>query len=736
MPHRSVVIHGHYYQPPREDPWLEEVNVEATAAPFHDWNARIEYECYRVIVAARVLDRQGRIERVMNTLAYTSFDFGPTLFEWMERAAPGTYAAVLEADRVSAARLGHGNAMAQPYHHVILPLASRRDKVTEVRWGIADFRRRFGRSPEGMWLPETAVDDETLDVLAEHGIRFTVLAPHQVTGAPADGAPGLYRTANGREIALFAYDGGVSHGIAFGGLLRDSQHWADLMAGDAPANGEQPAPSLISAATDGETYGHHHKFGDMALAAVLDALSNRPHVRVENYASFLARHPATVPVQLVAPSAWSCAHGVERWRSDCGCRMVGSTNQRWRAPLRAAVEGLAAELHALFEREGSQFFRDVWAVRDWYGEQPDGPPGAGVDELPVRARELLEMERGALRMATSCAWFFDDIGGLEPLQVMRYAAHAVDLAGPPGRAMEQRFMAQLSEAHSNDMALGTGHAIYAKRVRAPLPHTVRAAAGYAVVRRFGAPVEAGQAFCCAMQDDAGVVTLRERRTGRRHAFEVVVDVPGATSATPPTPMSVPVVRVPAAIEGLEDTGSPLATRGVPQRPEPRIMRRADADQRALTVLVRPVGDGTDAADAPLGVALKLPDLPERARHAVELVMRRERVRRLLTPEDLERLAAGDAQLHELAAAALGAAVRALAIDLSTAAIGRVLGLADLVDALGHGAPFDAQSAFYAVWQAASPAAAERLAPVARRLGFSERALAAARPAPPPGATVP
>jgi hypothetical protein len=610
---------------------------------------------------------------------------------------------------------------------VILPLASRRDKVTEVRWGIADFRRRFGRSPEGMWLPETAVDDETLDVLAEHGIRFTVLAPHQVTGAPADGRPGLYRTANGREIALFAYGGGVSHGIAFGGLLRDSQRWAELMAGSAPVDGEQPEPSLVSAATDGETYGHHHKFGDMALAAVLDSLSKQPHVRVENYASFLARHPATTPVQLVAPSAWSCSHGVERWRSDCGCRMEGSTNQRWRAPLRAAIDTLASELHAVFEREGSQYFRDVWAVRDWYGEQPEGPPGMGVDELPVRARELLEMERGALRMATSCAWFFDDIGGLEPLQVLRYAAHAVELAGAGGAGMEQRFAATLAEAVSNDPALGTGRDIYVKKVRSPLPHTVRAAAGFAAVRRFGAAAEAGQSFCCAMQDEDGVVTLRERRTGRRHVFEVVVDVPGSTSGTPPTPLSVPVLRAPAPIAGLEDTGSPLASRGTPQRPEPRVMRRADADQRAMTVLVRPLGEPAGAHAPALGVALKLPDLPERARRAIELVIRRERVRRLLRAEDLERLAAGEAELDELAAAALTHAVRALATDLSTSAIGRVLGLVELTDALGHGAPFDAQSAFFAVWQAASPEVAERLTGVARRLGFSERALALGRP---------
>src|SRR5215207_7272038 len=224
---RPVVIHGHYYQPPREDPWVEEIERQPTAAPFHDWNVRIEHECYRAVVAARVLDAEGRIARVLNALEYTSFDFGPTLLAWMEQEAPSTYAAVIEADRVSAVRLGgHGNAIAQAYHHTILPLASRRDKTTEVRWGIADFRRRFGREPEGLWLPETAADDETLDVLAAEGIRFTILAPHQVERAPERGMPGLYTTESGRQIALFVYDGPMSHGIAFGGVLSDARLWA------------------------------------------------------------------------------------------------------------------------------------------------------------------------------------------------------------------------------------------------------------------------------------------------------------------------------------------------------------------------------------------------------------------------------------------------------------------------------------------------------------------------------
>ena len=392
---RSIVIHGHFYQPPRENPWLEEIEREASAAPHHDWNARIEQECYRTVVAARVLAPDGRISRIVNTLEYISFNFGPTLLEWLEGAAPDTYARVLDADRKSLARLGHGNAIAQPYHHAILPLSTRRDKVTEVRWGIADFRRRFGRDPEGMWLPETALDDETLDVLAQEGMRFTVVAPGQVRSVPNDGRPGLYTTSAGRTIALFIYDGDISHGIAFGGLLGDAHTWAKRLLArtdrrrtprdgsevafghwepnPASDGGTRPLTSgeflalsasgelrkgmrhrLVSAATDGETYGHHHRFSEMALARVVLDLEATHGVEVENYASFLAKHPATDAVEIVAPSAWSCAHGVERWRSNCGCHMRGGTSQEWRTPLRTAIAELAEGLHEVYEREASR----------------------------------------------------------------------------------------------------------------------------------------------------------------------------------------------------------------------------------------------------------------------------------------------------------------------------------------------------------------------------------------------
>lgn len=528
MPPRSIVIHGHYYQPPREDPWLGEIQHQATAAPFHDWNARIEHECYSAVVAARVLDSDGHVRRIVNTLAYTSFNFGPTLLAWLERASPATYDAVLEADRMSAARLGgHGNAMAQAYHHTILPLASRRDKTTEVRWGVADFRARFGRQPEGMWLPETAVDDETLDVLAEEGIRYTILAPHQVATAPAHGVPGVYRTANGREIAIFVYDGPLSSAIAFGNLLSDGQMWTDkLTDGLAQGNDETRDAELIAAATDGETYGHHHRFGEMALAAVIDKLEKRRDVCIENFASFLAKHPAETPVSLVAPSAWSCTHGIERWRADCGCgASTTSRSQSWRAPLRAAMQLLADDVHAIFERDAGAYFADPWRARnDYIASQPAGHDAEGA--LDVRARELLELERYALQLFTSCAWFFDDVDRLEPLQIMRYAARAIELAGANGPALERKLLAHLAEAPCSDPNAGTARDIYLRSAKPHVSPYASMAAAQALRRALGA-ADASFRYCIIDQN-ANTVVVRERQTGREHTFDVGVVLEVAT----------------------------------------------------------------------------------------------------------------------------------------------------------------------------------------------------------------
>lgn len=473
---RSVILHGHFYQPPRENPWTGVIDPEPSAAPFHDWNQRIESECYAPVANARVLDEEGNVEHHDNLYSMMSFDVGPTLFEWMETNAPVTYAAIIEADRTSAAALGHGNAIAMPYHHVILPLASRREKVTEVKWGIADFKRRFNRQPEGMWLPETAVDEETLEVLAEQGILFTILAPHQVETVSHIGLPLRFDAGGGREIAICTYDADLSADVAFGRLISDGALLAENLARD-------DGKFFRAAATDGETFGHHHRFGEMALARAFRILGERRNLRVENFASFLARNPPQDYAVLVSPSSWSCSHGVERWRSDCGCALSPElhTSQVWRKPLRDGLEWLANELHQVFEREGLQLFiDDPGIVRDRYGTVTGGseakalafvgesitPPNEGA--RAERAAKLLQMEDASLRMFTSCAWFFDDLARIETIQVLRYAAFAIELSGDSAR-LERGLLDRIGDATSNDPKEGTGRDIWRTHVRPARP---------------------------------------------------------------------------------------------------------------------------------------------------------------------------------------------------------------------------------------------------------------------------
>lgn len=662
----SVVVHAHFYQPPREDAWLEEVEREPSAAPFHDWNERIDRECYRTVVAARRHAPDGRIAAIVNTLESISFDVGPTLLVWLERHAPRTYDGILRADRASVKRCGHGNALAMPYHHLILPLATRRDKVTEVRWGIADFRRRFGRAPDGMWLPETGVDEETLDVLAEAGIRFTVLAPHQVEGAPADGLPGRYRTSGGRDIALFTYDGGISNDVAFGGLLHDARAWASRML--APdEDGSRRA--LVSVATDGETYGHHHKFGEVALAWMLDALQHRADVRVENFAAVLARHPPRRDVRLVAPTSWSCAHGVERWRFDCACRMApdpAGRPLRWRAALRQALDWLAGEVHDLYEREGGSLLGDPWAARDAYvpddaPERSRVPAGAGV-----RARELLELEWHALSMFTSCGWFFDDIAGIEALQVLGYAGRAIALAGAEAPRLEAGLLERLALAVSSAQGAPTGRDLYLARVRPRFPVAVRVGAGAVAATRLAPQVDVARdaAYEARIEDqtDGARVTLRHRRTGREE-----------------------VVR----LDWVEPD------------------RRLAAGPRF-----------TVAAEGGERCALALGDLPERYRVPVSSALRAEVIARTLTAEERSRLGSGTAALGDLLSDGLLRAIAALASLPTEGALAHVLDLVDALELTNGHIPFDVQTEFARVREAVTPEQASVLEPLAHRLGFS------------------
>lgn len=507
---RFLCIHGHFYQPPRENPWLEAIEIQDSAFPYHDWNERITAECYAPNCASRNLDGQGRILGIISNYARISFNFGPTLLSWMERFSPDTYRAILEADRQSMVwRSGHGAALAQVYNHVIMPLATLTDKRTQVRWGIGDFQHRFRRFPEGMWLAETAADTETLEVLAEEGIRFTILAPRQAARVRRIGAekwkdvggsridpsrPYLCRLPSGRSIILFFYDGPISQAVAFEKLLDSGERFvARLLSGYSPYRHHT---QLLHIATDGETYGHHHTFGEMALGYALDQIERNGLARLTNYGEFLELHPPTHEVRIVENGSWSCVHGIERWRNDCGCNSGGNSgwNQRWRRPLREALDWLREELALCFERETSGFLRDPWDARDDYirvmldrseesvaaflNRHSRRPLDEGETATLLR---LLEMQRHSLLMYTSCGWFFDDLSGLETVQILQYAGRAVQLAEKQRcQAIRDAFLERLALAASNLSEWGNGADMYARCVEPARIDLIRVGAHYAV----------------------------------------------------------------------------------------------------------------------------------------------------------------------------------------------------------------------------------------------------------------
>ncbi|MDQ3914034.1 MAG: DUF3536 domain-containing protein [Actinomycetota bacterium] len=490
-----ITVHGHFYQPPRENPWTGVIDVQRGAAPFRDWNERVNAEAYRpnTRVALPGPERGDRVE--VNNFERLSFNVGPTLLEWMRTADPDTYDAILDADRAGLARLGHGNALAQAYHHTILPLSPARDIRTQVRWGLRDFQHRFGRRSEGIWLPETAADERTIDVLIEEGIGFTILAPGQARAWTADGGAWVdvadepldttvpYRCAHsdgsGRFLTVFFYDGGISHAIAFDGAAASAERLVELFEARV-----RPGPCrLVHAATDGETYGHHHKFGDIGLGYALFVEAERRGLEVVNYAAFLEECPAEGWVQLPAVgTSWSCVHGVGRWREDCGCFTGGEPgwNQKWRGPLRRALEVVRQAADDAYERLGREVFEHPWRARHRYVDVVAGAipldefvaAEAAARDVPVRRAEtLLELQRSAMSMFTSCGWFFNDLAGIETIQVLLYAGRTIDLLEQLGErgGLEERFLSILAEAHSNDPDAGSGAEIYEKAVARARP---------------------------------------------------------------------------------------------------------------------------------------------------------------------------------------------------------------------------------------------------------------------------
>jgi len=509
----DLIIHGHFYQPPRENPWTGIVDAEPSAAPFHDWNERIHSECYRPNAFVRFANPSTLEERIVNNYRELSFNFGPTLLSWLESNHPDTYARIIDADRASAfKRGGHGNAIAQAYGHAILPLCNSRDLRTQIRWGMADFRYRFGREPEAMWLPETACNDAVMSDLIDEGLRFVILAPHQAaryrtasgpgspSGQPAGSGgcdrvassaggsawksvddqtidtsvPYRYVNRNGsdRSIAVFFYDGPTSRAIAFENLLRSSHELVDRLARSA-SNRE-----MVDVATDGETYGHHFKFGDLCLAHALELDAPAHGFRITNYGEYLERHPPPFEVEINngphgEGTSWSCPHGVGRWIRDCGCQTGGEPdwNQKWRAPLRQALDYLRDENIRHFE--ATTLFKDPWQARDdsielilnqHYSREQFVYDHVGhwlsADEQ-WRALTYLELQRMLLLMYTSCGWFFNDISGIETIQILKYAGRAIDLMNQLGLpSLRDSFLEILVEANSNDRGSGNGADIY------------------------------------------------------------------------------------------------------------------------------------------------------------------------------------------------------------------------------------------------------------------------------------
>lgn len=475
---KYICIHGHFYQPPRENAWLEYIQKQDSASPFHDWNERINFECYAPNRAARLLDNDGKITDIINNYEYISFNFGPTLLSWMEKFDPATYEFLQKADKKSAERLdGHGNAMAQVYNHMIMPLANRRDKETQVIWGIRDFEFRFGRKPEGMWLAETAVDHETLEFMADNGIVYIVLAPRQFkryvnkqdeSGSFSDRPVDCTKSykiilQGGQEITVFFYDGPLSQGIAFEGLLNDGKYFAKRLM---DVGKESADFGIVNVATDGETYGHHHKYGEMALASCIHEINQNDNFELINYGWYAARYMPECEIEIVEYSSWSCVHGVERWRSDCGCNTGGNPgwHQRWRAPLRETLDWIRDSLTPLYMESISKLVKNPHEARNHYIDiilnRRDATISTFLDKWSLtnmaeqdketKILRLFELQRNLMLMYTSCGWFFDEVSGIETNQILQYAARAIAYAKVLfGKSLEKDFLAKLQQIPSN-----------------------------------------------------------------------------------------------------------------------------------------------------------------------------------------------------------------------------------------------------------------------------------------------
>ncbi len=556
---RFICIHGHFYQPPRENPWLEEVEFQESAQPYHDWNERVTAECYAPNAVSRVMDSDWRIIGLINNYSRISFNFGPTLLYWLERHKPQVYKSILDADKESMNNFsGHGSAIAQVYNHMIMPLANRKDKETQVKWAIVDFQKRFNRFPEGMWLPETAVDIESLEVLAENNIKFTILSPHQavntrkigekdwidVSGGKIDPRRAYFcNLPSGKSITLFFFDKRTASDIAFGNLLANGEAFANRLASALQDNG---AETLIeSVASDGELYGHHHPHGDMTLAYCIYYIVSKESAKLTNYAEFLERFPPEFEVQIQENTSWSCIHGVERWRSDCGDNMGREGwHQAWRKPLREAMDWLRDALSPFFEQEAQKYLNDPWQARNEYIEVILDRSQENLENYlkktakkqlsqqeKRRVIKLLEMQRHALLMFTSCGWFFDEISGIESVQVMMYAARAMQLAKELFNIdLETQYTKILEQAPSNIAEFGNGAKIYSLFIKPAVVDFAKISAQNTIMQLFAGNIKTS-AFTqklpnCCFKIDTEQVDVRD--DGK---FRVIVNRSTVYSAT-------------------------------------------------------------------------------------------------------------------------------------------------------------------------------------------------------------
>jgi alpha-amylase/alpha-mannosidase (GH57 family) len=528
---RFICIHGHFYQPPRENPWLETIELQDSAAPYHDWNERVTMESYAPNATARIMDGEGRIVEITNNYSKMSFNFGPTLLAWLKDKMPDVHEAILTADKLSQERFsGHGSALAQVYNHMILPLANGRDHYTQVLWGVRDFQSRFGRQPEGMWLSETAADTPTLETLAELGLKFTILSPTQasrtrelgkrgwkdVSGMRIDPTrPYLVKLPSGRKLVVFFYDGPISQGVAFEKLLSSGERLAHRLT--SAFNDKRSWDQLVNIATDGESYGHHHRHGEMALAYALRYIETKKLARLTNYGEFLEKHPPTHEVQIHEKTAWSCVHGVGRWMLNCGCNSGGHPdwNQGWRRPLRESLDWLRDELASLTEAKGIQLFNDPWSARNEYisiildrtfeSREKFFAKCArrSLDEQEkIAALKLMELQRHAMLMYTSCGWFFDEVSGIESVQVIQYAARALQLARDIfDKDLEPGFLERLQNAKSNLPENKDGRIIYEKFVKPAMIGWKQAAIHYAISGMFHQYDKQTRIFSYSFEDE-------------------------------------------------------------------------------------------------------------------------------------------------------------------------------------------------------------------------------------------